>query len=156
MKLFAPLGMVFMVWYVLFIKIVPSYAMKGMSTSCVESSSSRLAEYEKLDVPVSTSTLVPDISVVVVVTKDSIYVDHILVSSLDKLSDSDVASIPELLNSITERAHPAVGEDNDDVLAARQVVVIADRETPYRVLMSVIHTMNVGGYRDIKLGVYHL
>jgi biopolymer transport protein ExbD len=104
-------------------------------------------------IPESRNDLRPKQSVVVMVTKDDIFVQGERVASLAEVSDPHTQLI-ESLRTVLQR--PIAGLDaaaRDAALNSHEVTVMADKDLPYEVLRKVLATCTAAAYGKISLAV---
>jgi biopolymer transport protein TolR len=104
-------------------------------------------------IPESRTDVRPKQSVVVMVTKDAVFVQGEQVASLAEVSDPHtqlVASLRDVLQ------RPIAGLDaaaRDAALTSHEVTVMADKDLPYEVLRKVLATCTAAAYGKISLAV---
>jgi biopolymer transport protein ExbD len=104
-------------------------------------------------IPESRNDVRPKQSVVVMVTKDDIFVQGERVASLAEVSDPHTQVI-ESLRTVLQR--PIAGLDaaaRDAALNSHEVTVMADKDLPYEVLRKVLATCTAAAYGKISLAV---
>ena len=104
-------------------------------------------------IPESRNDVRPKQSVVVMVTKNDIFVQGERVASLAEVSDPHTQLI-ESLRTVLQR--PIAGLDaaaRDAALNSHEVTVMADKELPYEVLRKVLATCTSAAYGKISLAV---
>jgi len=104
-------------------------------------------------IPESRNDVSPKQSVVVMVTKDDIFVQGERVASLAEVSDPHTQLI-ESLRTVLQR--PIAGLDaaaRDAALNSHEVTVMADKDLPYEVLRKVLATCTAAAYGKISLAV---
>jgi biopolymer transport protein ExbD len=104
-------------------------------------------------IPQSHTDVRPKQSVVVMVTKDDIFVQGERVASLAEVSDPHTQLI-ESLRTVLQR--PIAGLDaaaRDAALNSHEVTVMADKDLPYEVLRKVLATCTAAAYGKISLAV---
>ena len=104
-------------------------------------------------IPESRNDVRPKQSVVVMVTKDDIFVQGERVASLAEVSDPHTQLI-ESLRTVLQR--PIAGLDaaaRDAALNSHEVTVMADKGLPYEVLRKVLATCTAAAYGKISLAV---
>ena len=104
-------------------------------------------------IPESRNDVRPKQSVVVMVTKDDIFVQGERVVSLAEVSDPHTQLI-ESLRTVLQR--PIAGLDaaaRDAALNSHEVTVMADKDLPYEVLRKVLATCTAAAYGKISLAV---
>jgi biopolymer transport protein ExbD len=104
-------------------------------------------------IPESRTDVRPKQSVVVMVTKDDIFVQGERVASLAEVSDPHTQLI-ESLRTVLQR--PIAGLDaaaRDAALNSHEVTVMADKDLPYEVLRKVLATCTAAAYGKISLAV---
>jgi biopolymer transport protein TolR len=106
-----------------------------------------------VEIPQSTSDSPPKVSVVVMVTKDDLFVQGELVANMAQISDPNTRMI-EPLRAVLERPM-LVGDTTPEevALAAREITVLADKSLPYSVVSKVMATCTAAAYGKISLAV---
>jgi len=104
-----------------------------------------------VDVPQSFAQERPSQSVVVMVTRDQLFVQGELITSIAAIGSADAPMI-EPLRAVLMRPMLA-GERAADDLASREITVIADKSLPYEVVKRVMSTCTNEGYGRISLAV---
>ena len=104
-------------------------------------------------IPESSNDVRPKQSVVVMVTKDDIFVQGEKVASLAEVSDPHTQLI-EPLRNVLQR--PMAGLDaaaRDAALNSHEVTVMAGKDLPYELLRKVLATCTAAAYGKISLAV---
>ncbi|MDB6085939.1 MAG: hypothetical protein JWN43_3820 [Gammaproteobacteria bacterium] len=112
-----------------------------------------LPNTKNISIPQSLSERKPNAAVVVMVTKDSVYVDGKLVGS--------VADVVANAGSVFEPLKAALLAQNDLVLrgaqkvdiAKREVTIMGDKNTPYSVLKKIMLTCSDAEYGKVSFAV---
>jgi biopolymer transport protein TolR len=106
-----------------------------------------------VSIPESITDARPKQSVVVMVTKDAVFVQGERVASIDEVNDPHtelVASLRDVLQ------RPIAGLDaaaRDAALNSHEVTVLGDKDLPYEVLRKVLATCTAAAYGKISLAV---
>ena len=107
-----------------------------------------------VEVPQSVAEALPKHSVVVMITKDQLFVQGELVSSIADIRSSQTQLIAPL-RAVLER--PMLAESDGTVeevdVAAREVTVMGDKSLPYDVVRKVMATCTAAAYGKISLAV---
>ncbi len=105
-------------------------------------------------IPQSTAELPPKQSVVVMVTKDQLFVQGELITSVQEIRDSAEPSV-EPLRAVLERPMLVNADQaaRDAWLASREITVIADKSLHFSVLKKVMSTCTAAAYGKISLAV---
>jgi biopolymer transport protein TolR len=104
-------------------------------------------------IPESRIEVRPKQSVVVMVTKDAVFVQGERVAGLAEVNDPRTQLV-EPLRDVLQR--PIAGLDaaaRDIELTSREVTVMADKDLPYEVLRKVLATCTAAAYGKISLAV---
>ena len=105
-----------------------------------------------VEIPQSTAEVKPQSSVVVMITKEHIFVQGEQVTTI---ADVQSATTPlvEPLRAVLER--PMLVNDANDAaaMAAREVTVIADKSLPFDIVKRVMATCSSSSYGKISLAV---
>ena len=107
-----------------------------------------------VEIPQSTADVQPKVSVVVMITKDQVFVQNELVATIAEIRESRTPFI-EPLRAVLERPM-LVGTTATQVnvgLAAREITVLADKSVPYGVVKRVMATCTAASYGKISLAV---
>jgi biopolymer transport protein ExbD len=106
-----------------------------------------------VQVPQSIAEELPKQSVVVMITKDQLFVQGELVASIEQIRGAETQLIAPLL-AVLER--PMLADDaaaTDPVAAPREVTVMGDKSLPYDVVKKVMATCTAAYYTKISLAV---
>jgi biopolymer transport protein ExbD len=106
-----------------------------------------------VEVPQSIAEEQPKQSVVVMITKDQLFVQGELVTSIEEIRGAGTPLI-EPLREVLERPMlaGAVGATEPD-LASREITVMGDKSLPYDVVRKVMATCTAAAYGKISLAV---
>jgi biopolymer transport protein ExbD len=106
-----------------------------------------------VEIPQSTADVQPAQSVVVMITKDQLFVQGEPVASMAEIRDP-AADVIEPLRQVLQRPLLASGEAAiEDALAMREITVLADKSLPYDVVKKVMSTCTAASYGRISLAV---
>jgi biopolymer transport protein ExbD len=106
-----------------------------------------------VEVPQSVAEELPKQSVVVMITKDQLFVQGELVASVEAVHNARTQLIAPL-RAVLER--PMLGGDvavTELDIASREITVIGDKSLPYNVLKKVMATCTASAYGKISLAV---
>ncbi len=106
-----------------------------------------------VEIPQSIAEAQPKQSVVVMITKDQLFVQGELVASIAE-TRGDGSGLIEPLRQVLER--PMLVGDvaaTDPTLASREITVMADKSLPYDVVRRVMATCTAAAYGRISLAV---
>jgi biopolymer transport protein ExbD len=107
-----------------------------------------------VEIPQSNAEVQPKQSVVVMVTKENLFVQGELVATMDQIESSKDRSI-EALRAVLER--PMLVDSHADPsgewLASREITVLADKALPYAIVKKVMTTCTAASYGKISLAV---
>ena len=106
-----------------------------------------------VSIPQSSTDVRPKQSVVVMITKDALFVQGEKVASLTEVNDPHTKLV-EPLRVVLQR--PIAGLDaaaRDAALNSHEVTVMADKDLPYEVLRKVLATCTAAAYGRISLAV---
>jgi biopolymer transport protein ExbD len=107
-----------------------------------------------VEVPQSVAEMLPKHSVVVMITKDQLFVQGELVSSVEAIHRSQTQLIAPL-RAVLERPMMAdeAGATKVVDVAAREITVLGDKSLPYDVVRKVMATCTAAAYGKISLAV---
>ncbi|NOZ85826.1 MAG: hypothetical protein GXP49_06120 [Deltaproteobacteria bacterium] len=138
--------------------IILVFLLKSYSTNPVN-----ITQSNDLTLPISTSTLKPEHTVTVAISKKDIMVDNnAVVEVRDGKVDASAKRdgehsyfITPLYDALFDKAENArnVAKYNPDVEFKGRLTVIADEETPFRLLSEVMYTAGQAEYSQYKFAV---
>ena len=106
-----------------------------------------------VEIPHSTADSLPNHSVVVMITRDQLFVQGEIVADMAEIADPAQEMIEPLLAVL---GRPMVGVDaatQEAALASREITVVADKSLPYDVVKKVMATCTAAAYGRISLAV---
>jgi biopolymer transport protein ExbD len=106
-----------------------------------------------VEIPQSTAEVLPKQSVVVMITRDQLFVQGELVTTIAEIRDP-ATQVIEPLRAVLGR--PMIGVDaaaQEEALASREITVVADKSLPYDVVKKVMTTCTDAAYGRISLAV---
>lgn len=104
-----------------------------------------------IEIPQSTAEVKPQSSVVVMITKEHVFVQGEPVTTIAELQRSTTALV-EPLRAVLERPMLA-GDVQAQDAASREITVIADKALPFEVVKRVMATCSSSSYGKISLAV---
>jgi len=105
-----------------------------------------------VEIPQSTAEVQPKHSVVVMITKDQLFVQGELVTNVGEIRDAKGPLI-EPLRAVLGRPMLAGAVVGDLDMAAREITVMADKSLPYSVIKKVMATCTAAAYGKVSLAV---
>ncbi len=118
----------------------------------------KVEDNDKIELPASISENKPAENLVVMVNKDSILVQGILVESVLDSSASEEDILPELLKELEYMAArtplpDVLDENGQPVNEGRPITIVGDKGTPYNLLKRVMNTCSKATFSNISLAV---
>jgi biopolymer transport protein TolR len=111
-----------------------------------------LPNTKNISIPQSISDRKPDAAVVVMVTKDSVYVDGQLVGALSEvIADQGPFFAPLKAALVAQNARSLPGQQTE--IAKREVTIMGDKSTPYSVLKKIMLTCSEAEYGKVSFAV---
>jgi biopolymer transport protein TolR len=111
-----------------------------------------LPNTKNISIPQSLSDRKPSAAVVVLVTKDSVYVDGELVGSVGDVVANQATSFAPLKSALlAQNARSLRAEQSDP--AKREVTIMGDKSTPYSVLKKIMMTCSEADYGKVSFAV---
>jgi len=104
-------------------------------------------------IPQSRTDVRPKQSVVVMVTKDAVFVQGETVASFAEVSDPHTQFVESLRKVLQRPIDGLDAAERDATLTSREVTVMADKDLPYEVLRKVLATCTAAAYGKIALAV---
>jgi biopolymer transport protein TolR len=112
-----------------------------------------LPNTKNISIPQSLSERKPNAAVVVMVTKDSVFVDGKLVGSVaDIVANTGSVFAPLKTALVAQNALALGGAQNTDA-AKREVTIMGDKDTPYSVLKKIMLTCSDAEYGKVSFAV---
>jgi biopolymer transport protein TolR len=112
-----------------------------------------LPNTKNISIPQSLSERKPNAAVVVMVTKDSVFVDGKLVGSVaDIVANTGSVFAPLKAALVAQNALALGGAQNTDA-AKREVTIMGDKDTPYSVLKKIMLTCSDAEYGKVSFAV---
>ena len=107
-----------------------------------------------VEVPQSVAEALPKHSVVVMVTKEQLFVQGELVANVNDIHNGQATLIPSL-RAVLERPMSADTAASGEVVdvSAREITVLGDKDLPYDVVKKVMATCTAANYGKISLAV---
>ncbi len=119
------------------------------------SNNQQLPDNENITLPESTAKELPDEVLTVQVSGQAVIIDGTKIADVRQILQSQQDTVPSLvqeLNQRSERTLP-VGNAGKAEKLGRQVLILADREIPYKLLQKVMVSCNKTDYRRISFAV---
>ena len=106
-----------------------------------------------VQIPQSTAKAQPNQSVVVMITKDHVFVQGELVADMAQVRDP-ASPLIDPLRAVLERPMIASADPAAEIdVASREITVLADKSLPYEVVRKVMATCTAADYGKISLAV---
>jgi biopolymer transport protein TolR len=112
-----------------------------------------LPNTKNISIPESISDKKPRPTVVVMITKDDLLVNGKSVATLAQIVASPGAVIEPLKAALQSQADRVLAGAAKDDVADREVTILGDRDTPYKVLRKVMATATQADYGKVSLAV---
>jgi biopolymer transport protein TolR len=112
-----------------------------------------LPNTKNISIPQSISDRKPGATVVVMVTKDSVYVDGQLVGALSDVVNNQGPFFAPLKNALVAQNARSIGGAQQTDIAKREVTIMGDKSTPYSVLKKIMMTCSEAEYGKVSFAV---
>jgi biopolymer transport protein ExbD len=112
-----------------------------------------LPNTKNISIPQSLSERKPSAAVVVMVTKDSVFVDGKLVGSIADVAGNPGPVFAPLKAALLAQNALALGGAHGTDIAKREVTIMGDRDTPYSVLKRIMLTCSDAEYGKVSFAV---
>jgi biopolymer transport protein TolR len=112
-----------------------------------------LPNSKNIAIPQSISDRKPSAAVVVMVTKDSLFVDGRLIASVGAIAASADPEIAVLKTALLAQNDKALGDGRKADISKREVTIMGDKNMPYSVLKKVMFTCSQAEYGKVSLAV---
>jgi biopolymer transport protein ExbD len=112
-----------------------------------------LPNTKNIAIPQSLSDRKPSAAVVVMITKDSLFVDGQLVGSLTELMADQGPFFAPLRTALTAQSERSLKTATPPDISKREVTIMGDKATPYAVLKKVMLTCSEAEYGKVSFAV---
>jgi biopolymer transport protein TolR len=112
-----------------------------------------LPNTKNISIPQSISDRKPSAAVVVMITRDSLYVDGQLVGSLQDVIANQGPFFAPLKNALMAQNDKSLGGADRTEIAKREVTIMGDKSTPYSVLKKIMLTCSEAEYGKVSFAV---
>jgi biopolymer transport protein TolR len=112
-----------------------------------------LPNTKSIAIPQSISDRKPSAAVVVMVTKDSVFVDGQLVGSLQDVISNQGPFFAPLKNALMAQNDRTLRAAQQSDIAKREVTIMGDKSTPYSVLKKIMLTCSEAEYGKVSFAV---
>jgi biopolymer transport protein ExbD len=112
-----------------------------------------LPNTKNISIPESISDKKPHPSVVVMITKEELLVNGRAIATLAQLEASPEAVIAPLKVALQSQADKVLAGAAKEDIKDREVTILGDRNTPYKVLRKVMATATDADYGKVSLAV---
>lgn len=112
-----------------------------------------LPNSKSIAIPQSLSERKPDATVVVMVTKDQVFVDGQPVGSVGDVVNAQGPSFAPLKTALLAQNQKALEGGQQTDPAKRQVTIMGDKDTPYSVLKKIMLTCSDADYGKVSFAV---
>jgi biopolymer transport protein ExbD len=112
-----------------------------------------LPNTKNISIPQSISDRKPDAAVVVMVTKDSVYVDGQLVGALSDVIANQGPFFAPLKDALVAQNARSLQASQQTDIAKREVTILGDKSTPYSVLKKIMLTCSEAEYGKVSFAV---
>jgi len=112
-----------------------------------------LPNSKNISIPQSNSERKPHGAVVVMITKDSLFVDGRFVGPLAVLAGSAGPVIEPLKKELMAENDSILGSAQKADISKREVTIMGDKSTPYSVLKKIMFTCSDADYGKVSLAV---
>jgi biopolymer transport protein ExbD len=112
-----------------------------------------LPNSKNISIPQSNSERKPSGSVVVMVTKDSVFVDGQLIGELGALLADPAPAIEPLKKVLMAQNESLLSAEQKADVSKREVTIMGDKDTPYSVLKRIMFTCSEAEYGKVSLAV---
>ena len=110
-----------------------------------------LPNTKNISIPQSLSERKPSAAIVVMITKDSLYVDGVLVGSLQDVAANQGPFFAPLKTALLAQNGRSLAQQTD--IAKREVTIMGDKSTPYSVLKKIMLTCSEAEYGKVSFAV---
>jgi biopolymer transport protein ExbD len=112
-----------------------------------------LPNTKNISIPQSISEIKPRETVVVMVTRDSVYVAGRMIGTVAEIAAAQGNIVEPLKAALLDQSDRVLGDSGADPVANREVTIMGDRTVPYNVLKKVMATCTSADFGKVSLAV---
>jgi biopolymer transport protein ExbD len=112
-----------------------------------------LPNTKNISIPQSLSDRKPSAAVVVMITKDSVFVDGTLVGSVADVVANQGPFFAPLKTALMAQSDKSLRAPQETDIAKREVTIMGDKDTPYSVLKKIMLTCSEAEYGKVSFAV---
>jgi biopolymer transport protein TolR len=112
-----------------------------------------LPNTKNISIPLSIAEKKPHPTVVVMVTRDTMYVNGRAVARIDDVMASETNVIEPLRAALRDQADRVLVETSREDIVEREVTIMGDKTVPFRVLRRIMATCTDADYGKVSLAV---
>jgi biopolymer transport protein ExbD len=112
-----------------------------------------LPNTKNISIPQSISDRKPSAAVVVMITRDSLFVDGVLVGSLQDVAANQGPFFAPLKTALLAQNDRSIRSAQQTDIAKREVTIMGDKSTPYSVLKKIMLTCSEAEYGKVSFAV---
>jgi biopolymer transport protein TolR len=112
-----------------------------------------LPNTKNISIPQSLSERKPSAAVVVMITKDSLFVDGVLVGSLQEVAANQGPFFAPLKTALMAQNDRSLRGAQQTDIAKREVTIMGDKSTPYSILKKIMLTCSEAEYGKVSFAV---
>jgi biopolymer transport protein ExbD len=112
-----------------------------------------LPNTKNIAIPQSLSDRTPSTAVVVMITKDSVFVDGQLVGSVNDVAADPAPIFAPLKNALVAQSQKSLQPAAQTDIAKREVTIMGDKSTPYSLLKKIMLTCSDAEYGKVSFAV---
>jgi len=112
-----------------------------------------LPNTKNIQIPQSVSERKPSAAVVVMITKDSVYVDGRLVGSVGAVAAAPGTYFAPLKTALMAQSDRSLRAAQQTDIAKREVTIMGDKNTPYSVLKKIMLSCSEADYGKVSFAV---
>ncbi len=112
-----------------------------------------LPNSKNISIPMSVAERKPRPTVVVMVTRDTLFVNGRVVAKVDDVMNAEAQVIEPLRVALREQADRVLVETSRENVAEREVTIMGDKAVPFRVLRRIMATCTDADYGKVSLAV---
>ncbi len=112
-----------------------------------------LPNTKNISIPLSISEKKPKPTVVVMVTRDALFVNGRLIANVADVMSSEAPFIEPLKAALRDQADRVLVETSRENVAEREVTIMGDKNVPFRVLKRIMATCTEADYGKVSLAV---
>lgn len=117
------------------------------------SNNQQLPDNENITLPESNAEELPEEILTIQISNQAVIIDNTRVATVEDILQSEEDVVPALVEELKRRAERTIPTGGDQEQAGRKVMILGDRDIPYKLLQKIMMSCNKTDYTRISFAV---